>query len=107
MRIEDLSDAEIALRPHHVSGPVAETMLARGAIAPGRAVTYAAPDPGAARDLARWREAGVVKATSDGRIWFDLRAFYTIKAQRERLRAMIAVPLALVLAMIAVAFYAG
>jgi hypothetical protein len=107
MRIEDLSDAEIALRPHHVSGPVAETMLARGAIAPACAVTYVAPDPAAARDLARWREAGVVKATTDGRLWFDLRAFYTVKTQRERMRAMIAVPVALVLAMVAVAFYAG
>jgi hypothetical protein len=107
MRIEDLSDAEIALRPHHVSGPVAETMLARGAIAPARAITYAAPDPAAARDLDRWRKAGVVRTIPDGRIWFDLRAFYTVKAQRERMRAMIAVPVALVLAMVAVAFYAG
>lgn len=107
MRIEEMSDAEIALRPHHVSGLVAETMLARGAIAPARAVTYTAPDPAAARDLARWREAGVVRTTPDGRLWFDLRAFYTLKAQRERMRAMIVVPVALVLAMVAVAFYAG
>jgi hypothetical protein len=107
MRIEDLSDAEIALRPHQVRGPVAEAMLARGAIAPARAVAYVAPDPGAARDLARWRKAGVVRGVPDGRIWFDLRAFYRVKAQRERMRAMIAVPVALVLATVAVAFYAG
>lgn len=107
MRIEDLSDAELALRPHPISGPVGEAMLARAAISPVQAIAFAPTDPAVARDLARWREAGVVRALPDGRLWFDLRAFYTAKAQRERLRAMIAVPVALVLAAVAVAFYVG
>ncbi len=107
MRIEDLSDAELALRPHPVRGPVGEAMLARAAISPVQAIAYAPADPAAARDLARWRESGVVRANPDGRVWFDLRRFYAVKAERERMRAMIAVPIALVLAAVTVAFYVG
>ena len=47
MRVEGLSDAEIALRPHRIGGPAANALLDRGAIMPGRAIAYApeAPKP--------------------------------------------------------------
>lgn len=105
MRMEELSDAELAARPHRVRGPVAHALLERGAVLPQRAVAYVPDGADAHRDLARWRDAGVVKWTMDSRCWFDLRAFYAIKARRERMRAMIAVPVAILLAIVTVSLY--
>ena len=53
VRIEALSDAELAVRPHRVRGPVAQALLDRGAIAPARAVGYAPDGADAQRDLNR------------------------------------------------------
>lgn len=107
MRIEGLTDAEIASRPHRISGPVADSLLGRGAITRERALTYAPDSPQARRDLARLYESGIVRATADGRCWFDLRAYYVAQARRERTRAAIAVPVAIVCALVAVLFYRG
>jgi hypothetical protein len=47
----------------------------------------------------------LVKWTIDGRCWYDLRAFYAVQARTERTRVMIAIPLALIVAAVAVSFY--
>lgn len=107
VRIEELSDAELALRPHRVRGPVANALLDRGAVFPARAVVYAPDSSEAHRDLARLRSSGFVKSTTDGRCWFDLRTFSVMQARRARMRAMIAVPVAIVLAIFTVSFYPG
>lgn len=107
MRVEHLTDAEIALRPHRISGPAANALLDRGAIMPTRAIIYAAASAEAHRDLVSLRASGAVKSTIDGRVWFDLRNYYAAKAQRERMRAMIAVPVAIVFAAVATLFYRG
>lgn len=49
----------------------------------------------------------VVRSTTDGRCWFDLRTYYTIQNDRERMRAMIAVPVAIIAAFVATLFYRG
>lgn len=105
MRIEELSDVDLALRPHRVRGPVAQALLDRGAIRPARAIVYAPDRADAERDLARARRLGLVKWTIDGRCWYDLRAFYAVQARLERTRVMIAIPLALIVAAVAVSFY--
>lgn len=105
MRIEELSDAELAVRPHRVRGPVAQALLDRGAIAPARAVRYVPDGADAQRDLERARRLGLVKWTTDGRCWYDLRAFYGVQARIERMRVMIAISLALIVAAVAVSFY--
>ncbi|WBH15758.1 hypothetical protein [Sphingomonas radiodurans] len=107
MRIEDLTDAELALRPHRIRGPVADFLLSRGAITSGRAIAYSPNDPAAHRDFARLRAMQVVRSTTDGRCWFDLRTYYTIQNDRERMRAMIAVPVAIIAAFVATLFYRG
>ena len=106
-RLDDLTDAEIALRPHRVRGAVANSLLDRGAITPRRAVPCAPAAPDARRELTRLRDAGVVKSTGDGRCWLDLRRHAEAQAHRERIRAMIAVPVAVVLALVAMLFYRG
>ncbi|OWK27760.1 hypothetical protein [Sphingomonas dokdonensis] len=105
MRVEELSDAELAMRPHRVRGPVARALLDCGAIVPARAVAYAPDGADAQRDLERARRLGLVKWTTDGRCWYDLRAFYAVQARTERTRVMIAIPLALIVAAVAVSFY--
>jgi hypothetical protein len=107
VRIEGLSDAELALRPHRVRGPVANALFDRGAIFQARAVAYEPDSADAARDLTRLRSSGLVKSTLDGRCWFDLRAFYVLRAHQARMRAMIALPVAIVLAIFTVSFYPG
>ena len=107
MRVEGLTDAEIALRPHRIRGVVANAFLDRAAIAPGRAIVYAPDGPDAHRELTRLRASGAVKSTLDGRCWFDLRSHYIAQARRERMRAMIAVPVAVVFACVATLFYRG
>ncbi len=107
MRVEQLTDAEIALRPHRIGGPAANALLDRGAIMPARAIVYAPDSPEAHHDLVRLRESGAVKSTIYGRIWFDLRTYYVAKARRERMRAMIAVPVAIIFAIVATLFYRG
>ena len=96
------------MRPHRIRGLVAGALLDRGAIAPGRAVRYAPDDREAQRELARLRDAGVVKTAPDGRIWFDLRCHYAAQAHREGLRAAIGAGVAIVLAVATVVlFYRG
>jgi hypothetical protein len=107
MKIEDMTDAELALRPHRIRGPVAEFLLSRGAITSGRAIAYSPDGPAAHRAFADLRETQVVRSTRDGRCWFDLRTYYTIQARRERMRAVIAVPLAIIAAVVATLFYRG
>lgn len=105
LRVEELSDAALAVRPHRVRGPVARALLDRGAIRPARAIVYAPDSADEHRDLMRARRLGLVKWTTDGRCWYDLRAFYAVQARTERTRVMIAIPLALIVAAVAVSFY--
>lgn len=107
MNVEGLSDAEIASRPHRIRGAVANALLDHGAIAPNRAVPSAPTDPADQRELAQLRATGAVKFTLDGRCWFDLRSHYVAQTRRERMRAMIAVPVAIIAALVAVQFYQG
>lgn len=107
MRVEGLSDAEIASRPHRIRGSVANALLDRAAIAPDRATRYVPSDRAAEQELAKLRVSGAVKFTIDGRCWFDLRRHYMVQADCERMRAMIAVPVAIIAALVATLFYQG
>lgn len=107
MKVEELSDAALAWRPHRISGPVADVLLGHGAISSARAIPYSPDDPAASRALEDLRKSQVVKWTMDGRCWFDLRAYYAIQAERERKRALMAIPLAIIAAIVATRFYIG
>lgn len=107
MRVENLTYAELALRPHRIRGPVADFLLSQGAITSRRAIAYSPSSPAANRAFARLCEARVVRLTTDGRCWFDLRTYYTIQVERERMRAIIAVPVAIIAAFVATLFYRG
>ena len=107
MKLADISDAELALRPHRISGPVADFLLSRGAITPGRAIPYSPDGAAAQRALADLCEHRIVKLTREGHCWFDLRTYYAVRAKRERMRAMMAVPLAILAAAVATLFYSG
>ena len=82
-------------------------LLDRGAIAPGRAVRYVADGPEAERELARLRDAGVVRTVADGRIWFDLRCHYQAQAHRQGVQATVGIGVALALAGAAMLLYVG
>lgn len=66
-----------------------------------------ADGPGAERELARLRDAGVVRALADGRVWFDLRCHYQAQAHRQGVQAAIGIGVALALAGTAMLLYVG
>jgi hypothetical protein len=86
---------------------VADFLLSQGAITSGRAVAYSPNGPAAHRAFERLCEMRVVRLTTDGRCWFDLRTYHTIKFEREPMRAMMAVPFAVIAAIVAIMFYPG
>ncbi|MES2755704.1 MAG: hypothetical protein V4659_13695 [Pseudomonadota bacterium] len=104
MRVDHLSDAELMLRPHRVSGPVMDAFLAAQAVHPSRALAYRGPE---AAEVARLIADGVLVPVAGGRHWFDLRRHYVVEHARGVRRAMIAVVAALVIAVGAMLFYQG
>ena len=106
MRVDQLSDVELALRPHRVAGPVMAVFLDAAAIQPAAALAYRPGTPGAAAEVQRLRNAGVLRAAKGGE-WFDLRRHYAIEHAKGVRRAVIGVVIALAIVVAAVLFYQG
>lgn len=104
MRGDRLTDAELALRPQRVTGPVMAAFIAAAAIRPAAAMTYRPGTPAAAAEFRRLHDEGVLRGASDGH-WYDLRRHYAVQQARAARRAVIGVVLALTIAAAAVLFY--
>ena len=106
MNVDQLSDVQLALRPHRITGPVMAAFLDAAAIQPKAAMTYRPATPAAEAEFKRLIAAGALKNYGDG-YWFDLRTHYEARRASE-VRWMIgSVAAALVIAVIAVMFYQG
>lgn len=81
-------------------------MLAAHALAPEDATAFA-PGPRDIAALAKLRQAGVVRAVPDGRLWLDLVAYHRRERSRSRTATIWAFGIALTAAAIAIAFYRG
>ena len=103
---DQLSDAELALRPHRVTGPVMAAFLDAAAIQPAAATRYRPGTPAAEQEVQRLTDAGILRAAPGGH-WFDLRHHYAIENRRAARRAVWGVGVALLVASIAVLFYIG
>lgn len=106
MRVDHLSDVELALRPHRVTGPVMDAFLDAAAIQPAAAMAYRPATPAAEKEFARLVAADILKPTGRGH-WFDLRRHYAVENAKAGRRAVFAVVIALILAAIATLFYRG
>ena len=106
MSVDGLTDAELALRPHRVSGPVMAAFLDAAAIQPRAAMPFRPASAVAETEFGRLLASGALKPQGDG-YWLDLRALYAARRARE-VRWMIgAVAVALAIAVVAVMFYRG
>ena len=85
---------------------IARAMIAAHALAPEQAIPFN-PAPGDVAELMKLRKAGVVRETLPGHYWLDLVANHYREQQAGRVRAMWAIGLSLVIAMVAVLFYRG
>ena len=104
MNVDRLDDAQLALRPHRITGPVMAAFLDAAAIRPAAAIAYIPASPAAEREFAALYAAGVLR-THRGGHWFDLRRHYAVRRARE-VRWMIgAVAFALAGAVVAVLLY--
>lgn len=106
MKVDRLTDAQLALRPHRVTGPVMAAFLDAAAIQPAAAIRYRPASPAESAAFARLQADGVLVASGAGH-WFDLRRHYAVEQARSAKRAAIAVVVALTIAAIAVLFYRG
>lgn len=106
MKVDALSDAQLALRPHRVSGPVMAAFLDAAAIQPTAAIAYRPATPAAVAAVRRLRASGVLKRAGAGE-WFDLRAHYAREQAAAARRAVFAVAAALTIAVVSVLFYRG
>lgn len=106
MNLDALSDAELALRPHRVIGPVMAAFLDAAAIQPLAAIRFRPAAPAAEVEFARLVASGVLKPSGGGH-WFDLRAHYVARRTREVRWMIAAVAGALAIAATAVMFYQG
>lgn len=70
-----------------VRGRVAEAMLAAHALSPEDSFEFTL-DPRDAAAFAKLREAGIIRAESGGRFWFDLVAYHVRDQAQVRVRAM-------------------
>lgn len=107
MKVDHLTDAQLALRPHRVTGPVMDAFLQAAAIHPSRALGYVARDPAEQAELARLIAAGVMVPVAGGRYWFDLRQHYEVENKRGAMRAAIGFGVALSIMGVAMLFYQG
>lgn len=106
MRVDHLSDVELALRPHRITGPVMAAFVDAAAIQPAAAMRYRPGTPAAQAEFDRLTAAGVVRAGPGGH-WFDLRRHYAVRRTSE-IRWMIgSVIAALIGAAVVVQFYMG
>lgn len=106
MRTDHLSDVELALRPHRITGPVMAAFIDGAAIQPAAAMSYRPATPAAAQEFARLVESGVLRPQGGGH-WFDLRRHYALRRTSEVKWMLGLVALALIGALIAVTFYQG
>lgn len=106
MKVDHLSDVELALRPHRVTGPVMAAFLDAAAIQPAAAITYRPATPAAAQEFARLIENGVLRQQGGG-YWFDLRRHYALRRRREIQWMIGSVAASLAIAVIAMLFYRG
>ena len=106
MKTEHLSDVELALRPHRITGPVMAAFIDGAAIQPAAAMTYRPATPGAAQEFQRLIDSGVLRPEGGGH-WFDLRRHYALRRTRELAWMVGLVAAALLGALIAVMFYRG
>lgn len=104
MRVDHLTDVQLALRPHRITGPVMAAFLDAGAIQPAAALRYRSADPAASEAFERLVAAGVLRPAGGGH-WFDLRRHYEVEHARTLRRAAIGGAIALAIAGAAVLFY--
>lgn len=101
-----LTDVQLALRPHRITGPVMATFLDTAAIQPRAAIAFRPGNSVAEAEFRKLLASGALKKHGDG-YWFDLRAYYGNRGASE-VRWMIAsVAVALAIAVVAVSFYQG
>lgn len=104
MNVDHLDDAQLALRPHRITGPVMAAFIDAAAIQPAQALRYTPATPEAEKEFARLYEQGVLRAHQGGH-WFDLRRHYAVRRKREVDWMIGSVALALTGAAIAVLLY--
>lgn len=107
MKVDHLSDAELALRPHRVTGPVMDAFLQAAAIHPSRALAYRPKAPDEQEQFERLVASNVLVPVSGDRHWLDLRRHYEVENQRGAMRAAIGFGIAVSLMGVAVLFYTG
>jgi hypothetical protein len=106
MNPDKLTDVQLALRPHRITGPVMAQFLDAAAIQPRAAIRFRPGSAAAEAEFRRLLASGALKNYGDG-YWFDLRAHYAARRARE-VRWMIgSVAAALAIAVVAVMFYQG
>lgn len=106
MNVDHLSDVELALRPHRITGPVMAAFIDGAAIQPAAAMTYRPATPAATQEFARMVASGVLRAQGGG-YWFDLRRHYALRRAGEVKWMIALVAVALIGALVAVMFYRG
>lgn len=79
-------------------------MLAAHALSPEDATAFT-PDPRDVAALAKLREAGIVRAVPDGRLWLDLLAYHARERARSRTATVWAFALAGMVAVGIMLFY--
>ena len=82
MNTEHLSDVELALRPHRITGPVMAAFIDGAAIQPAAAMIYRPATPAAKQEFTRLVASGVLRMEGGGH-WFDLRRHYAARRTRE------------------------
>ena len=95
-----------ALSPalRRVRGHAPACLLARHALSPGEAAGFTPRDALDRRELERLVREGSVRRVGE-RYWLDLAAYHAAAARRSRRAMAIALPVSLVVALLAVLFY--
>jgi hypothetical protein len=104
MNVDHLDDAQLALRPHRITGPVMAAFLDAAAIQPAAALRYTPATAAAEKEFARLYQQGVLRAHQGGH-WFDLRRHYAVRRKREIEGMIASVAGALAIAAVAVMLY--
>ena len=89
-----------------VRGTIAPLFVERHALSPADAIPFPI-DERDRRQFATLVRNGSIKFVADGRCWFDIRAYEAAQQARSRLLVPVLIVAAIIVAFVAMHFYAG